>query len=63
MQYACQLRADPKRLFEDYGLTMTFEQHALIGSTARSYLSWLTKTGRLQMKLEDNTLLWGPGGQ
>ena len=52
-----------KLLFEDYGLTMTFEQHALIGSTARSYLSWLTKTGRLQMQLEDNTLLWGPGGQ
>ena len=52
-----------KRLFEDYGLTMTFEQHALIGSTARTYLSWLTKTGRLQMQLEDNMLLWGPGGQ
>ena len=47
-----------KRLFEQYGLTMTFEQHALVGSTVRSYLTWLLEQGRLTAWVEDNTLLW-----
>ncbi len=44
------------RLFADYGLTMTFEQHALVGSTVRSYLSWLLDAGRLQADFADNML-------
>ncbi len=44
------------RLFADYGLTMTFEQHALVGSTVRSYLSWLLDAGRIQADFADNTL-------
>ncbi|MBQ9031803.1 MAG: MBL fold metallo-hydrolase [Parasporobacterium sp.] len=47
-----------KKVFEEYNLLMTFEQHALIGSTVRSYLSWLSETGRLRMKIEENLLLW-----
>ena len=47
-----------KRMFEKYQLNMTFEQHALVGSTVRSYLTWLTKQGSLKMFIEDNTLLW-----
>ncbi len=47
-----------QRLFADYGLTMTFEQYALVGSTVRSYLSWLKDTGRLAARFEDNMLLW-----
>ena len=47
-----------KGLFERYQLTMTFEQHALVGSTVRSYLTWLKEEGRLQACIEDNTLLW-----
>ena len=47
-----------KRLFDDYALDMTFEQHALVGSTVRSYLTWLTDSGRLQMTVDQNTLLW-----
>ena len=47
-----------KRLFERYGLRMTFEQHALIGSTVRSYLAWLQSEGRICAMLKDNTLLW-----
>ncbi len=47
-----------KRLFEAYALDMTLEQHALVGSTVRSYLTWLTDSGRLQMTLSQNTLLW-----
>ncbi len=47
-----------KRLFERYDLAMNFEQHALVGSTVRSYLTWLTGTGRLRMSIEDNMLVW-----
>ena len=47
-----------KRLFDDYGLTLTFEQYALVGSTVKSYLAWLKDTGRLTVLFEDNRLLW-----
>ena len=47
-----------RRLFADYGLRMTFEQHVLAGSTVRSYLSWLRDAGRLEVEFEDNVLLW-----
>ena len=47
-----------QRLFTDYGLTMNFEQYVLVGSTVRSYLSWLKDGGRLEAIFEDNRLLW-----
>ncbi len=47
-----------KRLFDDYSLTLTFEQYALVGSTVKSYLAWLKDTGRLTVLFEDNRLLW-----
>lgn len=47
-----------KQLFDGYGLTMTFEQYVLVGSTVRSYLAWLKDTGRLAVQFEDNRLLW-----
>ena len=47
-----------QRLFTDYGLTMDFQQYVLVGSTVRSYLSWLKDTGRLTARFEDNRLLW-----
>lgn len=47
-----------QKLFAHYGLAMTFEQHALVGSTVRSYLSYLRDTGRLSAMIEDNLLLW-----
>ncbi len=47
-----------RRVFETYGLTMTFEQHALVGSTVRSYLTWLTESGKLEMTIDDNRLVW-----
>ena len=47
-----------RQLFAGYGLTMTFEQYALVGSTVRSYLSWLKDTGKLTAHFEDNRLLW-----
>ena len=47
-----------KKLFDDYGLTLTFEQYVLVGSTVKSYLAWLKDTGRLTALSEDNRLLW-----
>ena len=47
-----------KKIFERFELTMTFEQHALVGSTVRSYLTWLKEQGRLQTAFEDNMLVW-----
>ncbi len=47
-----------QKLFKEYGLAMNFEQYALVGSTVRSYLSWLKDTGRLTVRFEDSMLLW-----
>ena len=47
-----------RHVFGYYKLTMTFEQHALVGSTIRSYLSWLHDKGELQVLFRDNLLLW-----
>ncbi len=47
-----------KKLFETYDLRMTFEQHALVGSTVRSYLTYLTNEGRLHSMIENNLLMW-----
>ena len=47
-----------KKIFEHYDLEMTFEQHALVGSTVRSYLTWLMGEGRLDAAVEDKALVW-----
>lgn len=47
-----------RKLFAHYGLTMTFEQYVLVGSTVKSYLSWLKDTGKLTAQFADNRLLW-----
>jgi len=47
-----------QKLFLDYGLTMNFEQYVLVGSTVRSYLSWLKDSGKLDVSFENNMLLW-----
>ena len=47
-----------KILFDEYSLTMTFEQYALVGSTVKSYLSYLKDTGKLNIQFSDNKLLW-----
>lgn len=45
-------------LFTRYGLTMNFEQYVLVGSTVRSYLTWLKETGRLHAEFAENRLLF-----
>ena len=47
-----------QKLFTDYGLAMNFEQYVLVGSTVRSYLSWLRDSGRLEAEFSDSRLLW-----
>ena len=47
-----------QKLFTEYGLTMNFEQYVLVGSTVRSYLSWLKDTGKLNAGFGDHLLLW-----
>lgn len=46
------------RLFDDYGLTLTYEQYVLIGSTVRSYLAYLKDGGEIEGLIENNRLLW-----
>ncbi len=47
-----------QKLFAEYHLKMTFEQHVLVGSTVRSYLAWLKDQDRVDVIFEDNMLLW-----
>lgn len=47
-----------KKLFDRYGLIMNAQQYVLVGSTVRSYLTWLKETGRLEMIFESNMMLW-----
>lgn len=46
-----------KKLFDFYGMTMNHQQYVLVGSTVRSYISWLKKQGRLDMIFENNMML------
>ena len=47
-----------QKVFEKYNLTMTIEQYVLVGSTVRSYLSWLKDGGKLTFYCQENKLLW-----
>lgn len=47
-----------QKLFSEYHLQMDFEQYVLVGSTIRSYLSWLKDTGKMDAYFENNKLLW-----
>lgn len=47
-----------KFVFDDYALTMNPNQYVLIGSTIKSYLSYLQKIGKIQYELKDNRMVW-----
>ena len=47
-----------KQIFDEYSLVMNFEQYALIGSTVRSYLSWMKDNKKIEAVFEDNLLIW-----
>jgi glyoxylase-like metal-dependent hydrolase (beta-lactamase superfamily II) len=47
-----------RQLFVGYGLMMSFDQYVLVGSTVRSYLSWLRDRGVVDVFAEGGQLLW-----
>lgn len=47
-----------QQVFTQYNLVMNYEQYALLGSTIKSYLSWLKNSGKLVTEFSDNMLLW-----
>ncbi len=47
-----------KGLFDEYELSLNFEQYVLVGSTVRSYLAWLKDSGRITATCKDNYLIW-----
>lgn len=47
-----------KKLFDEYGLQMNFEQYVLVGSTVKSYLAWLKDSSRISASFENNELIW-----
>lgn len=47
-----------KTLFDYYKLQMTPEQYVLVGSTVRSYLSYLKDDGKIEFLFIENEMLW-----
>ena len=47
-----------QKLFSYYSLSMNAQQYVLVGSTVRSYLSWLKENGKMEIIFENNMLLW-----
>lgn len=47
-----------QQLFIAYGLRMNLEQYVLVGSSVRSYLSWLKNAERMELIFEDGLMLW-----
>lgn len=47
-----------EKIFAEFGIKLYLMQYALIGSTTRSYLSWLTAKGEMECVYEGSKLLW-----
>lgn len=47
-----------KKVFDNYNLTMNATQYVLIGSTIKSYLSYLTNNKKLTYEFIDNKMYW-----
>lgn len=47
-----------KKLFDKYSLSMNAEQYVLVGSTVRSYLSYLKDSGRIAAEYNENIMRW-----
>ena len=51
-----------KSIFDEYALTMNANQYVLIGSTVRSYLSYLYNDGKISFEFKDNKMYWKQNG-
>lgn len=49
-------------VFRHYGLIMTIEQYVLVGSTVKSYLSWMKDRDILEYLTDEAVLLWKKRG-
>lgn len=47
-----------KNIFDEYNLTMNANQYVLVGSTIKSYLSYLCDENRLIYEFKENKMLW-----
>ena len=47
-----------QKVFELYNLSMNANQYVLIGSTIKSYLSYLYEEGRVGFEFKNNKMLW-----
>lgn len=47
-----------KYIFDEYNLTMNANQYVLVGSTVRSYLSYLCDENKLCYEFKDNKMVW-----
>jgi len=47
-----------KYIFNEYKLTMNINQYLLIGSTVRSYLSYLLDKNKLNYEFKENKMVW-----
>lgn len=47
-----------RRVFREYGLSISMQQYVLIGSTVRSYLAWMKDNGRINTVADDGLILW-----
>lgn len=47
-----------KHIFEEYNLIMNANQYVLVGSTIKSYLSYLSDENKLYYEFKDNQMIW-----
>ena len=47
-----------KEIFDEYDLVMNANQYVLIGSTIKSYLSYLYDDGKISYEFIDNKMIW-----
>jgi hypothetical protein len=47
-----------KNIFDEYNLTMNPNQYVLVGSTIRSYLSYLYDKEKIEYNFKDNKMVW-----
>lgn len=47
-----------KKVFDEYKLSMNVNQYVLVGSTVKSYLSYLQEEGKISYEFKENRMVW-----